>query len=228
MRDASVLCLHGLGRTVSDWDGVREGLARYGTVHMPQLPRATLEELVAADLPRAAIVIGHSLSGVVAIRRTAETGSAVRALVLTDSFFPPARNGRTRAAMLADYGSHRIALGRELAARREGRRPRRATARAMRSLARLGLRPDAFHAAASAVRAPVLVLHGGSDHHVPVDFAIAAANRHRDWTIRIVDGADHNFHVDRPAEWLATASSWLDALPAAPNEGLRPGGWTPP
>ena len=150
MPDASVLCLHGLGRTVSDWDGVREGLARYGTVHMPQLPRATLEELVAADLPRAAIVIGHSLSGVVAIRRTAETGSAVRALVLTDSFFPPARNGRTRAAMLADYGSHRIALGRELAARHARPRPRRSTVRAMRSLARLGLRPDAFHAAASA------------------------------------------------------------------------------
>jgi hypothetical protein len=52
MRDAGVLCLHGLGRTASDWDGVREGLARYGTVHMPQLPRATFAELVAADLPR--------------------------------------------------------------------------------------------------------------------------------------------------------------------------------
>jgi hypothetical protein len=50
MRDAGVLRLHGLGRTASDWDGVREEFARYGTVHM--LPRATFAELVAADLPR--------------------------------------------------------------------------------------------------------------------------------------------------------------------------------
>lgn len=28
-----IVCLHGAGRSGSDWDGVRVGLGRYGVVH---------------------------------------------------------------------------------------------------------------------------------------------------------------------------------------------------
>jgi len=137
-------------------------------------------------------------------------------LILADSFFPPARNGRSRAAMLADYGSHRIALGRELAARGARPRPRPSTARAMRSLAQLGLRPRSFHATARAVRAPVLVVHGRRDHHVPVHFASAATAQHSSWTSRIIEDGSHDAHIERPADWLAAVSAWLDALSAEP------------
>lgn len=44
MDDPSVLCLHGLGRSAEDWDAVRPGLERFGTVAAPALPRATVDE----------------------------------------------------------------------------------------------------------------------------------------------------------------------------------------
>ncbi len=208
----TIVCLHGLGRSASDWDGVRPGLERYGSVHVADLPRAGLDALVAAtaELPAAAVLVGHSIGGMVALRRAALDPPAVAGLILTDSFFPPALNGRSRSATLTDYAAHRAALVRELAARGARPRPRRGTVRGMRSLARLALRPSAFHAMAAAVRAPVLVLHARDDHHVPVDFAIAAAARHPSWTIELLGRGGHSAHVDQPAEWLAAARPWLD------------------
>lgn len=216
MTGTTFLCLHGLGRSAADWDGVRAGLERYGVVHTPNLPRATIDELltVTSDLPPATILVGHSLGGVVALGRAALSSTPVTGLILTDSFYPPARNGRSRRVTAADYAWHRLAVWREIRAR--GARPqlRASTARAMRSLARLGLRPQSFHTMASAVGAPVLVLHGREDHYVPVDFAIAAAAQHPAWRVTIVDAAGHDMHVQHPGEWLAAASSWLDGLVA--------------
>jgi hypothetical protein len=75
----------------------------------------------------------------------------------TDSFFPPSRNGRGIAASVRDYGAHRIAVAREMATRGSRPRPSGGGARGLGSLARLGLRPEAFHRLAGHVRAPVLV-----------------------------------------------------------------------
>lgn len=215
-RRPTIVCLHGLGRSASDWDGVRPGLERYGSVHAPDLPRAGLDALMAvtAELPAPAVLVGHSIGGMVALSHAARRPDAVAGLILTDSFFPPALNGRSRVATVADFAQHRAALVRELAAR--GARPRRDTVGGMRSLARFGRRPAAFHALASAVRAPVLVLHARNDHHVPVDFAIAAAARHPIWTIELLDRGGHSAHADDPAEWLAAARPWLDDQLAAP------------
>ena len=212
LRGATIVCLHGLGRSASDWDGVRPALERYGSVHVTDLPRAGLDTLMAAtaELPAPAVLIGHSMGGIVAMRRAAMQPTAVAGLILADSFFPPALNGRSRAAALTDYAVHRAAIARELAARGTRPRPRRGTVQGLRSLARLGLRPSAFHATARAVQAPVLVLHARNDHHVPVDFAIAAAGRHPSWTTEILEEGGHNVHAERPAEWLAAACRWIE------------------
>jgi pimeloyl-ACP methyl ester carboxylesterase len=91
-------------------------------------------------------------------------------------------------------------------------RPDRASTRALGSLARLALRPAAFHETAAAVRAPVLVVHARNDHHVPVDFALSAAKRHPAWTVRIMDAGGHNAHVEAPNDWLAGTQAWLHEL----------------
>jgi pimeloyl-ACP methyl ester carboxylesterase len=214
--EATVLCLHGLGRSGTDWDGVRAGLGRYGRVVTPDLPRGSADELtvVVAALPAADVVVGHSLGGLLAMRRAA-SDATVRALILTDSFLPLVAGDRTRRAAAGSYALHRLALARELARRGARPRPRRSTTRALRSLVRIGFGAEGFHATAAAVTAPVRVVHGRDDHHVPVDFAIAAVARHPGWTLRILEDAGHDGHVDHPGEWLSVVSAWLDALPAA-------------
>jgi pimeloyl-ACP methyl ester carboxylesterase len=206
---APVICLHGLGRSASDWDGVRDALARYGAVHVPELPRASVDALVdgTSALPAPAILVGHSMGGVVALRRAALDPGSVVALVLTGTFFPPALNGRTHMAALADYGAHRLAVARELVARRTRSRPR---VRGLRSLADLALRPGELEMTARRLRAPVLVVHARDDHYVPVDFALAAAARNPSWTVEVLDGGGHNAHVERSSEWLGAVLPWLD------------------
>jgi len=106
----------------------------------------------------------------------------------------------------------RLVLAREMVARRSSVRPSRASALGLGSLARLGLRPEAFHKTAASVRAPVLVVHARDDHHVPVDFALSAARRHPAWTVKVIDAGGHNAHVDRPDAWLAATETWLSEL----------------
>jgi pimeloyl-ACP methyl ester carboxylesterase len=193
---------------------VHSGLERYGTVLAPRLPSDGFDAVIAAtaELPAPAILVGHSMAGIVALRRAALDPGSVTGVVLADSFFPPARNGRTRTAALADYGSHRVAVARELWRRGARPRPRRSTGRGMRGLAALALRPGALHAAADRVRAPVLVVHARHDHHVPVDFAIAAAARHSSWRLELVEHGGHNVHLEQPAEWLAAVTPWIEGV----------------
>jgi pimeloyl-ACP methyl ester carboxylesterase len=198
----SVVLLHGLGRGPGDWDGVREPLGRFGDVVTPTLPRDPGRALgVAADaVEDGAIVVGHSMGGVLALRLGARP---LRALVLTGCFFPPARNGRALGASLRDYGAHRVAFVR--GARR--RRGAESSARALVSLVRDAARPGFGRG----VVAPVLVVHARDDHHVPVDFAEAAA-RSRGWDLRVLERGGHHAHVDAPDAWLAVVLPWLDAV----------------
>jgi pimeloyl-ACP methyl ester carboxylesterase len=212
-----VVCLHGLGRSPSDWDGVREGLGVFGEVRAPRIPRdpGAALEVVDAAVPAGAIVIAHSIGGTLALRLSAERGRRLGALVLTDSFFPPARNGRGTAATLRDYASHRLAYLREL---RSASGPAAAADRgsgrfaALAGLARLGVNRADFDAAAASVTSPVLVVHARDDHHVPVDFAIAAAARHPSWEVRLLDSGGHHAHLRRPDLWLAAVTPWLDGV----------------
>jgi pimeloyl-ACP methyl ester carboxylesterase len=212
-----VVCLHGLGRSPSDWDGVADGLGAFGEVRAPRIPRDPGEalEVVDAAVSPGAIVIAHSIGGTLALRLSRERGRRFAALVLTDSFFPPARNGRGTAATLRDYASHRVAYLRELR-RASGPAPDtdQGSGRlaALAGLARLGVNRADFDAAMASVTSPVLVVHARDDHHVPVDFALAAAARHPAWDVRLLDAGGHHGHLKRPDLWLVAVMPWLDGV----------------
>lgn len=164
-----------------------------------------------AHLPpdRPAVVIGHSLGGVHALRVAEAHPGRVRALVLTGSFYPPARDGSSLAAAITGYGRHRALYVRDVIRRNRAPRPTLAGARDLMGLARLGLRPRAFHELASRVRCPVLAIHGRDDHVVPVAFARAAVRCHPDWTYREVPEGGHLVHRQRPQAWTEILSVWL-------------------
>jgi len=157
-----------------------------------------------------AIVIGHSQGALRALELAAADPDRVVALVLTGGVFPPARNGRTLAASAADYGRRRVRYLRALAATRRRPRPTRSAARRMQGMARLVLRPNAYHALANGVTCPVLIVHGDEDDLVPVDFARAAVARHPRWEYREIAGGGHVMQRDDAARWAALVDAWLD------------------
>ena len=214
----TVVCLHGLRRTPADWDGVRAALERAGPVCAPAVPAdpgaalATARSIVAPG----DVVVGHSLGGVVALRLAAER--PLRALVLTGCFFPPARNGRGVARTLADYAGHRLAYARSVSPG-----PSPGATRALPILARQGLlalrRGTTPPVPATT---PVLVVHARDDHHVPVDFALAAVAAHPPWTAAILPRGGHHLHVTDPDAWLRAVLPWLRS--PEPGDAGPPGG----
>ncbi len=111
-RHGEIICLHGLGRTAADWEPTREALGAIGQVVCPQLPPHPTPALKLLDglLHPGAIVIGHSMGAVLAMRLLSARPRQLQAVVLTGCFFAPARNGRSMIASIRDYGSHRAAF----------------------------------------------------------------------------------------------------------------------
>ncbi len=207
-----MVCLHGLGRSPADWDGVRSGLQAFGTVRTPALPARPSDALAHADgvISAGDIVIGHSMGGVLALRLARERPRPLRMVILTGCFFGPARNGRALARTVGDYAAHRVAFARSAAWRGRNPGPRGDSARALGSLIRLAAQA-ARHDAVLAVSPSVLVVHARDDHHVPIDFAVGAAARQPQWDVRILDQGGHHAHMDRPELWLAAVTPWLQA-----------------
>jgi len=162
----STVLLHGLGRGPSDWDGVRAALGDVVVAELPRDPARAIAVARSAVGPDP-VLVGHSMGGVLALRLAADC--APRAVVLTGSFFPPARNGRSLGASLRDYGAHRVAFVRSMQ-RRGG--SWESSTRALLSLVRQAARQGGFGAGVSA---PVLVVHAADDHHVPADAGGPAA-----------------------------------------------------
>lgn len=202
MAAETFVVLPGLGGSAVEFAPAMEPLGSEASTHLPP--------------DRPAVVIGHSLGGVQALRVAVAHPDRVRALVLTGSFYPPARGGRSLAAAVTGYGRHRALYAREVIRRNRAPRPTLAGVRDLMGLARLGLRPRAFHELASRVRCPVLAIHGGDDHVVPVEFARAAMRRHPTWTYREVPRAGHRIHCERPDDWAEMVSGWLLAASGRP------------
>jgi pimeloyl-ACP methyl ester carboxylesterase len=202
-----VVCLHGLRRTAADWDAVRAGLPEAWDSHAPELPARPGEALsvAAGAIHPGDVVCGHSMGAVVALRLARERRVPLSALVLTGSFFPPARNGRGLGESVRDYAGHRRALVREMreADSSASRSPRSARALGLLLGQAVGARRHAE------VRAPVLVVHARDDHHVPVDFARAAVAAAPGWELRELERGGHHAHVDDPPRWLGAVLPWL-------------------
>ena len=77
---------------------------------------------------------------------------------------------------------------------------------------RLAARPAGFDALTHAVTAPVLVVHARDDHHVPVDFALAALRRRPEWELRVLDRGGHHPHLDHPSAWMDAVRPWLQGV----------------
>ena len=209
-----IICLHGLGRTPADWQPTRSALAAIGTVRSPSLPARPALALHALDqlIAPGAIVIGHSMGAVLMMRLLSRHPRPLRAVVLTGCFYPPARNGRSTAASVRDYGAHRVAFLREY--RRERTQAAgRGNAAALGSLIHQAITPGDEESALDRLAGDVLIVHARDDHHVPVDFAIAAARRHPRWTLQLLAHGGHHAHVRDPARWSATVTTWLRARP---------------
>jgi pimeloyl-ACP methyl ester carboxylesterase len=207
---ARVVCLHGLGRGPGDWAAVGTQLRGFGEVIAPAVPSSPAEALRMADevIAPGDIVIGHSMGGVLAMRLAAARPRPLRAVILTGCFFPPARNGRTLATTVADYGAHRLAF---LKASRSERAQRtgRGSIRPLTWLLREAMMPANLDRALAAVTASVLVVHARDDHHVPIDYAIAAVRRQPGWELHILQHGGHHAHVSTPSQWVAAVTPWL-------------------
>jgi pimeloyl-ACP methyl ester carboxylesterase len=228
-----LVCVSGLDGAAGEWTSVTASLARHGNViaveltlrtpsggpgrHDPLQAAAEALGRVLADLPRRSVLIGHSMGGIVSMVTAARQPGWVSGLVLTAPFLPFSRNGRSTLLSAADYARHRALFiadgrGRRRDRREHQARDRRTQAAALRTLARYGVRPAAFHNLADRVSCPVLLLHGDEDHYVPPAFALAAADRHPQWEFSLIPGAGHFPHRDNPANWLASVDPWLRRL----------------
>lgn len=85
----------------------------------------------------------------------------------------------------------------------------RAFVEASRSLAMLGLRSDRLRPYLDAISCPVLVTHGHHDRLVPVRYALAAAESHPAWRLRIIPDAGHIPQLEVPDRWLDLVEGWL-------------------
>jgi pimeloyl-ACP methyl ester carboxylesterase len=181
-------------------------------VMTPQVPAAPDRALEVLDdiITPGCIVVGHSMGGVLAMRLAKTRPRPLRAVILTGCFFAPGRNGRTLTATVTDYAAHRIAFVR--ASRTQRARPANTgSLRPLASLLRLAVIPDGLDRALSSVTPNVLIIHARDDHHVPVDFAIAAAARQPAWSLRILNRGGHQAHLTEPMLWADAAIPWLEA-----------------
>ncbi len=161
-------------------------------------------------------MIAHSIGGVLALRMQARDPRPPAALVLTDAFFPPARNGRGTLETARDYAAHRLAYLRAMRSRAGAPSadvPRAGNLGALAGLVRLAVRRREFDSAGDAVGAPVLVVHARDDHHVPIDFAEAAVARHPGWQLAVLPRGGHHAHVTEPGLWLGAVVPFLERLP---------------
>jgi esterase len=191
-------------------------LRRIGELTAPDRPRDPAAALAAVEAatPPGAIVIGHSIGGVLALRMQARAPRPLAALVLSDSFFPPARHGRGTIESARDYAAHRVAYLRGVRGRAGApspASPRSGGLGALAGLVRLAVRRREFDAAAEAVGAPVLVVHARDDHHVPIAFAEAAVERHPGWRLAVLPSGGHHAHVTGPELWLAAVLPFLES-----------------
>jgi len=250
----SLLLLHGLGGAASNWIELAPELAREnrviavdlpghgGSSPLPALPNLEpFADRVGFVLRREAadpaVVVGHSLGCVVALRLAMRSPELVRGLVLVSA---AGIGSTTRRARYALALSSLVQPGRLLAPFRDriaGSRRLRAfvwgpwatpdgttvsPAATIGLLEGPSLHSDTTSAAAALVeedprvdlervRCPAMLLWGARDPQVPVGDAFEYARRLRA-PLRVVAGAGHLVIAERPEACLDAIGSFLDRI----------------
>jgi pimeloyl-ACP methyl ester carboxylesterase len=216
-----LVCLHGLGRSPADWDRVRHQLGHFGQVTTPALPRNVqrARRIAGAATPDGAIVLGHSLGAIIALLMAAERGAAIRGVVASSPFFPPALNGRSMPVAIGNYAGHRVAFLQGLSAAHDRANSGSGGVRGLGFLIRTAAHRAEFRETMNAITSGVLVVHAVDDHYVPVDFVIAAMDARPAWQLRVLGAGGHYPHVSEPAKWLAAIGPWLERLSSSRDGG---------
>jgi pimeloyl-ACP methyl ester carboxylesterase len=249
-----LVLLHGLGGAASNWIELAPELARDhrvvavdlpghgGSSALPVLPNLEpFADRVGLVLQREeahpAVVVGHSLGCVVALRLAMRSPELVRGLVLISAAGIGSTSRRARYALAVSslvQPGRLIAPLRERIARSERLRavvwgnwatPDGTTVSPTATLGLLeapALHTDTSSAAAALVeedprvelervRCPAMLVWGARDPQVPVDDAFEYARRLRA-PLRVVAGAGHLVIAERPAACLDAIRSFLDGI----------------
>ncbi len=96
--------------------------------------------------------------------------------------------------------------------------PRRDTvtsfAQGARSTFSLLSRGAEFRALLNRVTCPVLLVHGGRDRTVPVEFARRVARDHPSWRLVVLSDLGHMVQLESSNRWLSAVEAWLGSLPS--------------
>jgi len=234
---APVVLLHGLGGAASNWVAVAPALAERCRVLVPELPGhgassalpapvPTLDayaDRVGAVLDAPAVVVGHSLGGVVALRLALRRPQLVRGMVLAGSaglssgtrrsqralavaslIQPGKRVSPLRELVSNSSALRRVAFGFVSVADPDALDPRVAEAffagsalhTGVREAADALVRTDPRHDL-ERVRCPALVLHGARDRQVPLRDAFEYSRR-LDAPLRVIADCGHLLIGERP------------------------------
>lgn len=209
----TVVCLHGWGRTRSDWDGVvpEEGriavdLPGFGSSPPPpdawgahDYAAALAPAIEALDDPP--VVVGHSFGGRVAVCLAAD-GVPVRGLVLAGvPLLRKAGTGKSPAA----YRLVRWAHGRgmvsdermEAARQKHGSADYRAASGIMRDVLVRAVN-ESYAEELAALDIPVRMVWGADDTAARADMAREASSLVAGASLEVVDGVGHDIHRARP------------------------------
>jgi 2-succinyl-6-hydroxy-2,4-cyclohexadiene-1-carboxylate synthase len=244
-RDGSgsrLVLLHGFGQTCRCWGPVAARLAGRHEVVRLDLPGHGGSGAVAADLPAtgrlvaeaggAAILVGYSMGGRMALHAATEAPETVRALVLVgatpgieDDAARTERRERDEAlaARIRAEGvgwfvdwwlAQPMFAGLPTAARFEDERRRNSAEGLSRSLELAGTgsqRP--LWSALPGFEVPVLVMAGEDDARYAAIARRMAAEIGANADVALVPGAGHSAHLEQPARFLELVEPWLAKVP---------------
>src|SRR5713226_4336208 len=257
----TLLLVHGFGGAASNWAAVAPALARRSRVLVPDLPGHggstalpgpperldPYAERLALLLERAAaapaVVVGHSLGGVVALRialrrpelvravalaGSAGIGSATReserALTLASLVKPGKRISRRRRWFARNALLRRVAFGFVSVADPRALSPLVANAFLAGSALHTDVRSagdalvrDDPRVDLERVRCPALVLHGARDRQVPLPDGVEYARR-LGAPLRVIADCGHLLIGERPGAVVDAISDWVRELEELPLE----------
>lgn len=205
-----MLLLHALGEDERDWHGVLPEFARTHRVYVPdlrghgasgrtgeysfELMRDDMIGLLDALGVPAAVVIGHSLGGMVALLLAEAAPHRLTRLVLEDS--PPPRPGaldRPPVPPPAEPTPFDFAV--------------------VNAIRFQLTNPDpAWWERSVGIPVPALVLGGGAESQIPQDLLAELAGRMPDARF-VTIAAGHHIHRNRPADFTAAVHAFLGGSP---------------